>query len=292
MKALTFRLPKRTPLLALLACCLLLAAMLFHFHPSILPTSSQPEEGVKLPVLMYHHMLRQSKLLGDYCITPQEFEGDLLYLKEHGYQSITTSQLIDYCENGTPLPEKPVLITFDDGYESSYVYAYPILKEQGMTACISLIGYYSDLYTQVDDSHVNYSHMTWSQVNEVYKSGVFEIGNHTYNLHSLDKGRKGCRIRSGENPEEYREMLLEDLTSAQEQIAKHTGSYPQVFAYPYGAICNEAKEVVEELGFPVVFTCEEKVNNLTGDPEELKHLGRFNRPHGINREEFFARVLK
>ena len=252
---------------------------------------SAQEEQIKLPVLMYHHILRQSKLLGDYCITPEEFEGDLRYIKEMGYETVTTKQLIDYCEKGVPLPEKPIFITFDDGYESSYVYAYPLLKKYGMTACVSLIGYYSDLYTQTEDRHINYSHITWGQVHELSQSGVIEFGNHTYRLHSLDEGRKGIRIKNGEDPQQYQQMLFEDLSKTQIQIERQTGYYPLVFAYPFGASCSQAEAVIDQMGFSILLTCEEKVNVLTGDPEELKSLGRFNRPHNVERENFFSRIL-
>ena len=72
-------------------------------------------EGVEVPVVMYHSMLKDEARHGQYVISPEEFENDLQYLQSHGYTTILIEDLIAYTKGGS-LPEKPVLLTFDDGY--------------------------------------------------------------------------------------------------------------------------------------------------------------------------------
>ncbi len=96
-----------------------------------------------VPVLMYHHLQKEgtfdSKKYGGVIIDPERFEKQMLYLKAAGYHTITLEQLRDFVLYNKPLPPKPIVITFDDGYLSNYTYAYPILKKLGMKAEINII---------------------------------------------------------------------------------------------------------------------------------------------------------
>ena len=73
-----------------------------------------PQEGVSIPIVMYHSILKDEARHGKYVISPAEFENDLLYLQEHGYTTILIQDLINYTQGGS-LPEKPVLLTFEIG---------------------------------------------------------------------------------------------------------------------------------------------------------------------------------
>lgn len=255
-------------------------------------TSRTEQNYIRLPVIMYHHISANSNAFGEYVISPEQFRDDLVYLKEQGYTTVSAKQLIEYVSGKGTLPEKPVLITFDDGYASFYAYAFPVLKELNMQAIFSIIGTHTDKYSEIDDSNINYAHVTWDQVAELAQSGLVEIGNHTYNLHSIGL-RKGCRIRYGENEEEYRKMLIDDVSLLQEKIKQITGSAPTVFTYPFGAHCSQGCEVINQLGFSVTLGCEEKVNKLTqGSPEGLKMLGRYNRASGKSSEDFFKGIIE
>lgn len=253
-------------------------------------TITSEENTVELPILMYHHMLKSSKLLGNYTITPTEFENDLKYLKNNGYTTVQVRDLIAFCNGEAPLPEKPVMITFDDGYESVYAYAYPLLQQYGMKAVVSIIGYYTDLYSKTEDKHLNYSHLTWTELREMTESGTFEIQNHTYNMHG-DNTRKGLRKKSGESEEEYRSAISADLIQVQNEVKTNLGILPTTFTYPFGYITKTSKEIVKDLGFQASFSCEEGINVLSGNPEELYLLMRYNRVHNQSTESFMNKVL-
>ena len=103
-------------------CCIIELAL--PAVPTDAPAGQQAssEEQLRLPVAMYHHMLTSASRLGDYVISPDQFEADLQYIQKCGYTTVSAAELIDWAENGADLPEKPILITFDDGFESVYQY--------------------------------------------------------------------------------------------------------------------------------------------------------------------------
>ena len=274
--------PKRA-IAILLALAVIAAA-------TVAAVKAEPQT-VRLPVLMYHHLSEKSRSWGAYVISPEQFRNDLIYLRDQGYQTITAAQLVLFAAGKAELPEKPVLITFDDGYESFYAYAFPILKELEMSAVLSVIGTYTEQYSNAIDHNVQYAHVTWDEIAEMANTGLVEIGNHTYNLHTL-KDRKGCRIKQGENEDAYRKMLADDLQMLQDKVKEVTGQEPIVFTYPYGSICSQGCELVRQMGFPISLGCEEKINRLTpGDPDSLQTLKRFNRAYGKSSEAFLSPIL-
>ena len=79
-------------------------------------TTAADADGVALPIVMYHGLSEDPAAWGDYVISPAQFEADLRYLREQGYTTVTVADLLAYVDEGTALPERPVMLTFDDGY--------------------------------------------------------------------------------------------------------------------------------------------------------------------------------
>ena len=242
---------------------------------------------LRLPIVMYHQMSPKAKLWGDYVLSVDEFESDLIYLRRQGYESITMEQLYAWYDGAGTLPEKPVLITFADGYESTAVYAEPLLKAYGFTAVVAVIGSVCQQYTDTPDHMLDYSHMSWEAVAEMSRRGTMEVQCHTWDMHQLGD-RRGCTKRSGEDEAGYKDLLRADLSLFLEKCGEYGVELCGSIAYPFGLWCDATREVVQELGFRAAFTCTEQVNVLTGAPGELLELGRYNRPHGVSSEVFFA----
>jgi peptidoglycan/xylan/chitin deacetylase (PgdA/CDA1 family) len=245
------------------------------------------EEPLRLPVVMYHHISPKAKLWSDYVLSVDELESDLVYLKQNGYESITMEQLYAWYDGGEELPERPVLITFDDGYESTEVYAEPLLKAYGFTGVVAVIGSVCQQYTDVPDHMLDYSHMSWGAVAEMSRRGTFEVQCHTWNMHKLG-ARKGCTKKAGEGSASYKETIRADFSLFLDRCEEYGVELCGGIAYPFGAWCDDTREVARELGFRAAFTCTEKVNLLTGAPGELLELCRYNRPHGKSSEAFFS----
>lgn len=256
--------------------------------------SASMAEGVELPVIMYHHVLGQdSSLLGDYVISVAELEGDLAWLKAAGYTPVSAGQLIAYTQGEGDLPERPVLLTFDDGYESFYANAYPLLEQYQMKAVVSVIGRYSDLYSQPDiPKHLNYSHLNWQQVRQLSQSGWVEIGSHSQDRHDATgkESRAGAKQKEGESQGDYDSSFRQDTAQVEQKIEQATGQQPLVYAYPFGYYTQDSERILREMGYQVTLSCESRVNRIQRDPESLYLLGRFNRPHGQRSEDFFSKI--
>lgn len=246
--------------------------------------------GVKLPILMYHSMLKEEKYQGAYVVSPDMFQSDLEYLKKNGYTTVVMQDLIDYVNKKAPLPEKPIMITFDDGYYNNYLYAYPLLKKYHMKMVLSPIGACTDIFSDSGEAdHPNYSHCTWNELKEMMDSGCVEVQNHTYNLHS-EKGRRGAAKKWGESVGQYEAVLTTDLMKVQNEIKDHTGWLPTTFVYPFGEVSSASIPVVKKLGFQGSMNCQYKMNYITEDPECLYNLGRYLRPGKVPTEKCFRKI--
>lgn len=248
------------------------------------------EEAVEVPVVMYHAVLKDEARHGKYVVSPAEFENDLLYLKKHGYTTILIQDLIAYTQGGS-LPEKPILLTFDDGYYNNYLYAFPLAQKYQCKFVISPIGRYADAYSETGETNAYYTHATWDHLKEMVDSGLVEVQNHSYNLHTSKGGRVGAAQRAGETDAQYEAMLTEDLTKAQEAFKEHLGKAPDAFVYPFGAMSKTSPAIVKKLGFTATLTCREKTAKITRDPESLYGIGRFLRPSGMSSADFFEKKM-
>lgn len=258
-----------------------------HKAEAALLSSTAPEGSIPLPVVMYHGLVRNSRYQNNFFISPKQFEKDLKYLKENGYTPVLVQNLIAYVDNGTPLPERPVLITFDDGFYSSYLYAYPLLRQYDMKAVVSVIGKFADKASLIKDKNPYYSYLAWDEIKELSNSGYIEIQNHSYNMHNNDCKRRGIMQNSGESLEHYHQVLSEDIGSVQDKLYEVTGKRPTAFAYPYGIVSENSKEILKNMGIRSTFSCMEGINYITKDPDCLYRLKRVNRTPEKSSEAFF-----
>lgn len=223
-----------------------------------------------MPVLMYHHMVPEGQDCNAMTITPGKFRADLDIILAKGYTPVLPGELAE----GAPLPEKPILITFDDGYRSNYDLVYPILREYGVKACISIIVLMPDLPTD--------NFCTWEQLREMTDSGLVEVGSHSYRLHNLgeDKGNyekdgtNGVERRPGESDGDFQARVLDDIQKSHDRIAAELGSVT-CFAYPFGCSDPDAKALVDAL-FPVslmtVPQCADLAKGLHDLPRYAVHM--------------------
>lgn len=223
-----------------------------------------------MPVLMYHHMVPEGQDCNAMTITPGKFRADLDIILAKGYTPVLPGELAA----GAPLPEKPILITFDDGYRSNYDLVYPILREYGVKACISIIVLMPDLPTD--------NFCTWEQLREMTDSGLVEVGSHSYRLHNLgeDKGNyekdgtNGVERRPGESDGDFQARVLDDIQKSHDRIAAELGSVT-CFAYPFGCTDPDAKALVDAL-FPVslmtVPQCADLAKGLHDLPRYAVHM--------------------
>lgn len=202
-------------------------------------------EKYSLPILMYHHVVPDGEVQNNMMVTVTQLEEDFAWLAEQGYTPILPRDLAQ----GIEVPEKAVMITFDDGYRSNYTLAYPLLQKYQLKAVISTIVYMQEIYTD--------EFLTWDMCREMTDSGFVEIGSHTYGLHNLggQGGRfqaddaNGIQRRTNESDEEFQTRVLDDIQKSHDLLEEHLGQVC-FFAYPYGLVEPDAQALVNDL-FPV-----------------------------------------
>lgn len=256
-------------------------------QPSTHATETVDEEEIPVPILMYHSILNHPPARSEFVLSTEIFQSDMDYLKAHGYTTVFIADLIAYVREDAPLPEKPVVITLDDGYLNNLAYVLPILEATEAKATISVVGSFTARFSENPDPNLNYGHLTWADIKTLHRSNRVEIGNHSYSLHRDQ--RMGAMKMRNESAEAYRKRLMEDIGRLQENLEEKTGVLPTVFAYPFGLISREALPVLKELGFQAVLNCFEEINHISKDPECLFHLNRFNRPGGVSTEAFMKK---
>ena len=266
-------------------------SVLFVFCPFAAYAAGETDaaaDPVLLPIIMYHSILKDGARQGKYVVSPEVLARDLDALRARGCETVTVRDLIAYTRDGAPLPAKPVMLTFDDGYYNNYLNAYPLLQKYNMKAVLSIIVGETDKYSELDENKENYSHVTWDMVNEMMESGLIEIQNHTYNLHKTGNPRRGAAQRKDETTEQYFAAVGADLQKAQDRIEEMTGWRPDTFTYPFGSYSRHSQELLEQLGFAASLGVEGKPCCLTRDPACLIRIPRYTRTSQKTAEELLC----
>lgn len=191
--------------------------------------TSSVTESQAVPILYYHSVMRE--VGNELRMPPDQFEAQMAYLQDHGYQSVTLDQLYQVKYFGGTLPAKPFVITFDDGYEDNYMTAFPVLKKYGFTATVFIVS-----------SYINgEGFMSWPQLKELLANG-WEIEGHTVNHPYLSKIDAAT--------------VLSELKGSKGQLEKGLGHSVDFFAYPYGDFNDEVVQAVKNAGYVMAFTTE------------------------------------
>lgn len=244
--------------------------------------------SAQVPILMYHNLAQEGS--GSDTISVQRFEEHLAALQDAGYTTITFQDLLAYVEQGTELPEKPVLLTFDDGYESNYTLAYPLLQQYQMKATIFVIGVSMGKDTYKDTGQAMIPHFTQEQAAEMEASGFVAIESHGYDIHEVqgrdpEPLRVGILPREDESEWDYAAFLQEDCQTMTDLL----GKTPGVLAYPYGYASELSEVVLHEMGIYATVTIEEKINTIIkGLPQSLRQMGRFYMTEDISAPELLS----
>ncbi|MEM7332917.1 MAG: polysaccharide deacetylase family protein [Chloroflexota bacterium] len=216
-------------------------------QPTITPTSTLPPtltptplplptpQGtiswtVKVPILMYHYVSIPPEdadvYRTDLSVKPDAFLEQMTYLAENGYNPIDFYDLSRAITNQQELPEKPVILTFDDGYLDNYENAYPILEQFGFKGTFFIVTEFVDFGRE--------EYMSWEMITEMAANG------HRFEPHS----RTHPDLRNRERP-----FLIWEMLGPQETLAFHLGYTPRYFSYPSGRYDQAAIDILDELDF-------------------------------------------
>jgi peptidoglycan/xylan/chitin deacetylase (PgdA/CDA1 family) len=259
--------------MSILAVCLVLIAVFGAVAILRLP------EGTVLPVLMYHHL--DENEASTMVVSPEHFEEQIAALVQSGYSTVTGRQIIDYVENNGTLPEKPVWITFDDGYTSNITLAAPILEKYGMCATIFVIGTYAgQTYSPHTGTLLTPSRFSYEEVRPYVEKGVLEVQSHTYDMHLSRKegfdGREGVLRLSCEDIQTYKTVLTTDIQQSAQQLRQELDVQLYALAYPYGYWSKESENILKKIDVSITLTTRSGFNYLVpGEPESMRLLHRY-----------------
>ena len=190
--------------------------------------------------------------------TLEQFTEQMAYLAENNYHSLTLSEIEHYHYDNAKLPEKSVLLTFDDCYQSIGLYAYPILKRYGFHATMFVVtGWLNAQPKQFTPERS----VCMTQDELAQMTDVFEYANHTHAFHTRENATTSMMMTASDRE------LAEDLKRCNESPivqAKH------VFAYPFGLYAERNVSLLRETGFRLAFTCEPGGNDSNTDPLLLR----------------------
>jgi peptidoglycan/xylan/chitin deacetylase (PgdA/CDA1 family) len=202
-----------------------------------------------LPVLMYHKISFDNK--NKLTVLANEFESQLDYLEQNNYTTIHTSQLINFIENKTPLPSKPILITFDDGYKNNVEIACPILKKHKMKATLFLatnfIGKESSWDKEADPI------LSIKELKRI-DSNTIELALHSHSHHNMQK--------------ESLEDIMIDFIRNINFFKSNKLNFSPAFAYPYGSrpknrvLLKNTKDLMSKLGIKLAFRIGNRINKI------------------------------
>lgn len=242
---------------------------------------SVKEKPIKgIPVLMYHRIeknkdiypAQKGKYTDNMAVTKEELKEQLTYLKSQGYETITFEQLYDYLKKGTEIPQKPIIISFDDGYLSTYLSAFEVLKNIGFKGEIGVVTGVN-VMDREPGLKTGSLHFNWKQALIMQKSGVLDMQSHTVshsNLATLDP-----------------KALTNELSKSKNSLEKRLSKESTTIIYPYGAYNEQVITEAKNLGYKLGVTIEEGINF---DGENLMKIKRLCVKHGQTGEDIVKKI--
>lgn len=225
-----------------------------YANPQPWPQLHPRSQMARVPVIMYHDILSEKQVFFD--VTPEELREDFELIRDRGLTPISLDQLTTHLRTGMPLPEKPILLTFDDGYVGHYDHVFPMLKEFGYPAVFSIFP------AKPNGDVAGRSTVTWEQLQEMVQSPLVTIASHSVN-HPRD-----LREIEGED-------LVREVVDSKQQLEAKLGIPIRYFTYPEGKYDKRVLKVVKEAGYTAALTMDDVDERFAGDSENLLAISRF-----------------
>lgn len=245
-----------------------------------------------LPILMYHDISYQEN---DMSITPEKFDEHMQALKDNGYETINFDDVYGYVMNNMPLPEKSVIVTFDDGYLSNYENAYPILQKHNMQGIVFAVGVTTGKDTYKNTGKKINPHYTYEQGREMFERDVILTQSHTYDMHNTKEldtvYRNGASKLKSESDTEFAKLFYDDITKSKQEIEQNVGNGVIALSYPHGIHSPLTDVVLKKAGYHASVTVDEGKNQLIkGIPQCMYSMKRFGMYQDISGDELIKKI--
>ncbi len=231
---------------------LIFLIVFFLITNGIKPSASQYSyDELSIPILTYHKFC-EGESTDDYTINIDHFKLQMEFLKQNGYKVISVSRLLECIENNF-FPEKPVVITIDDGFKSVYSLAFPVLREYNFPA---------NLYLYTDFIGNGPNQLKWSEIKEMMSGGI-EIGSHTLSHANL------LTQKANESYLDYLNRIKKEIFLSKTILETNTESPVLSFAYPYGVYSQEIRMLAKQAGYKGLLNVNNMNNSIPIDPYSL-----------------------
>lgn len=243
----------------------------------VVAAANDPAQSFR--VLCYHDI--RDNVQGSFQTSPdstaldtQDLIRQFNWLNENGYHPVSLQQIVDARAGRGTLPEKAVLLTFDDGYKSVYTKAFPLLKQFNFPAVIGLVGAWLETPAQGrvqygDEQVARERFVSWDEVREMAASGLIEVASHSHDLHKgIQANPQGNLIpstvahawspekRAYETDKQYAARIRADLKRNADLIARELGKRPRAMIWPYGMYNKITAKWAADAGMPVTMSLE------------------------------------
>ncbi len=247
---------------------------------------------VSVPILLYHSITEDPAEVTPIVVTKDTFRGHMQALYDAGYQTVSYSDLYAFVEQKAALPEKPVIITFDDGYQNNLTFGAPILKDYGFCAQIAVIGCSLGKSVYKDTGREIIPHFSLQEAEPWMAHGTIHLNSHSFDMHQVKEFdgtdcRKGVLPFEGESKESYAAALKKDFETSVALIDEDSAEKGiLVFTYPYGLHHPWSEQILGELGVVVTVAANHGIAQLVReDPQSLRKLPRINVTDDITPEQ-------
>lgn len=240
----------------------------------------------KIPAIMYHKITENPDEVTDFVVTDKMLADDFAEMQKRGYTPITVGDFYyirkkaeNIFNNSKEIADffakypKPIIITFDDGYEGIYTYVLPLMKQYNFRVSFFICG-------ELIDNKVN-EYCTWEQIKALNDSGLAEIGNHTYSLHNKSKEELNALYKA-----DFATALL-DISKNRDLLTEKTGVYSTTYSFPYGQYDPITLAHLQTAGYRAFVSTDYRVNFIN---DRKATLGRFNRAASIPTKDYFDMV--
>jgi peptidoglycan/xylan/chitin deacetylase (PgdA/CDA1 family) len=206
----------------------------------------------KTPVMMYHDILSEKKVFFD--VTPQELEAHFQLIQKNGLTPIKLEQLVENLRSGVPLPKKPIVLTFDDGYEGHYTHVFALMKKYNFPATFSI-------YPSKVGTKKGRSSLTWEQLKEMAASPLVTIASHSVN-----------------HPSDMRtltdQQLQQETVESKKILEEKLGIPIKHFVYPEGKNDERVQQAVKQAGYETAWTMSDESNLFAQESDNLLNIAR------------------
>jgi biofilm PGA synthesis lipoprotein PgaB len=237
--------------------------------------------GADTFLTLVYHDIPETPVVND-DISRKDFLEQLEYLKAHGFTFVSPAQILAAKEGKAKLPDKAVLLTFDDSYVSFYTVVLPALKRYGAHAVLSVVPSWIEYPGTMEYKDKRF--MNWREIREVADSGLVTIASHSWGLHRMVQSNPVGNMEPApstfaylpalgryETDEEFRERIRSDLARSIEILTVRLGKRPRILTWPYGAFTGIGIEEAKKLGFEMTLTLEDGYSKLSS----LDRLNRY-----------------